>query len=100
MLSALDTFDIEEEPPLEWLIGERNGLYRLKYPESKYCELWNPQKELVHRGNELYCGYTQSIVTDADDGNWTFVFGIDGKILEDTTFQEIIVKKSKDTSLL
>jgi hypothetical protein len=98
MLSALGIFDTGEVPPKELMIGESIRLYRPGYPFSKYCELWNPQKEMVQR--ERICYYTQNIVTDADDGNWTFVFGIDGKILENTIVQEIIVKKSKGTSLL
>jgi len=98
MLSALSKFEFGKEPPQEWLIGERNTIYRPQYPYSKYCELWNPQKKMIQRG--LVCSYTQSTVTDADEGNWTFAFGIDGKLLEDTIVQEIIVKRSKGTSLL
>jgi hypothetical protein len=97
MLSALNTFDIGEKPPQEWVIGETRIL-SMYYPHSKYCELWNPQKKIVQR--ERNCFYTQETVTDADEGNWTFVFGINGKLLEDTTVQEIIVNKSKDTRLL
>jgi len=87
----LNTFDIGEEPPQEWVIGETKSISRPKYPYSKYCELWNPQKKMVQR--ESVCSYTQRFVTDADEGNWTFVFGIGGKILEDTIVQEIIVTK-------
>ena len=98
MLSALSIFDIEEEPPQDWVIGEAHSINSPQYPRRKYCELWNPQKKMIQSG--LNCSFTQSTVTDADEGNWTFAFGIDGKLLEDTIVQEIIVKRSKGTSLL
>jgi hypothetical protein len=61
---------------------------------TKYCEIWNPKKELVQRA----CSYTQNIVTDADEGNWTVVFGTDGKLTEETLVQEIDVRKSKENN--
>jgi len=87
----LNTFDTGEVPPQEWVIGESGTINRPRYPFSKYCELWNPQKKMVQ--HQQVCNYTQRPVTDADEGNWTFVFGIDGKLLEDTIIQEITVKK-------
>jgi hypothetical protein len=98
MLSALDTFDTGEDPQQEWWVGESEGLYKDPHPNKKYCEVWNPKKEMVHR--ESICNYTQSIVTDADDGNWTFVYGTHGKLLENTIVQKITVSKGKGTSLL
>lgn len=41
------------------------------------------------------CSYTQNIVTDADNGNWTFVIGKNGKLMEETFIQEIKVIKGK-----
>jgi hypothetical protein len=61
---------------------------------TKYCEIWNPKKELVQRA----CSYTQNIVTDADEGNWTFVFGIDGKLAEETLVLQIIVIKIEENN--
>jgi hypothetical protein len=98
MLSALSIFDIGQEPPHDWVIGEAHSINRPQYPRRKYCELWNPQKKMIQRG--LDCNFAPTFVTDADEGNWTFAFGIDGKLLEDTIVQEIIVKRSKGTSLL
>jgi hypothetical protein len=98
MLSALSKFEFGKEPPQEWLIGERNTIYRPQYPYSKYCELWKPQKKKIQR--ELDCNFAPTFVTDADEGNWTFAFGIYGKLLENKIVQEIIVKRSKGTSLL
>jgi hypothetical protein len=98
MLSALDTFDTGEEPPQEWWVGQKGSLNRQPHSQINYCEFWNPKKEMVQRGR--FCDYTQSIVTDADDGNWTFVYGMDGKLLEGTIVQEITVTEGKGTSLL
>jgi hypothetical protein len=71
----------------------------MSHPNSKYCELWNPRKELVQR-TLLSCGYAQRIVTDADNGNWTIVFGVNGKFSEESFTQEIKVIKGKETYLL
>jgi hypothetical protein len=98
MLSALNTFDTGNEPPEEWWVGESKTLRRLPYPRKTYCEIWNPQKERVPTSPN--CEYTQSTVTDADDGNWTFVYGTDVKLLEDRIVKKITVNKGKDTSLL
>jgi hypothetical protein len=98
MLSALAILETVMRPPVVWIIGERGTLGSTLYPYSKYCEIWNAQKEMVHRGS--VCGYTQDFVTEADNGNWTFVVGIDGKLLEERIVQEIIVTKSKGTRLL
>jgi hypothetical protein len=73
----------------------------MSHASSKYCELWNPREELVLRKLYPYpCDYTQHIVTDADNGNWTFVFGVNGKFSEDTFIQEIKVIKGKKNDLL
>jgi len=98
MLSALDTFDTGDETPKVWVVGNRNILNGPQSQYIKYCEVWNPQKKMVHR--DSVCRYTQEIVTDDNEGSWTFNFGIDGKLLEDKTLQEIKVEKSKGTSLL
>jgi hypothetical protein len=98
MLSALDTFDTGEKPPQEWWVGERKILSGQQYPYSKYCELWNPKKEMVQRNSD--CFYIKEIVNDNDDGNWTYVYGINGKVLEDTIVRKITVNKGKGTSLL
>ncbi|GFG31858.1 hypothetical protein Cfor_09172, partial [Coptotermes formosanus] len=87
----LDQINSGEIPAKEWLIGDTQALDIPKQPYSKYCEIWNPRKELVQRAS--VCNYTQNIVTDADEGNWTFVFGIDGKLTNETLVQEIDVKK-------
>jgi C1A family cysteine protease len=92
----LDQISSGEIPTKEWLIGDTQTLYLSKQPYSKYCELWNPRKELVQRAS--VCNYKQPFVTDADEGNWTFVFGIYGKLSEETLVQEIDVKKSKENN--
>jgi hypothetical protein len=71
----------------------------MSHTSSKYCELWNPKKELVQR-MVPYCAYTQPVVTDADEGNWTIVFGVDGKFSEESFTQEIKVIKGKQNCLL
>jgi hypothetical protein len=53
---------------------------------------------MVHHGE--FCDYTQDIVTEAHEGNWTFVYGIEGKLLEERIVQKIRVTKSKGTRLL
>jgi hypothetical protein len=91
--------DINTGDREEWFVGEKYNLYK-KISHSKYCELWNPKKEMVQRTSYEYCDYTHDFVTDADDGNWTFIFGINGKLSEETVVQEIQVKKSKENNLL
>lgn len=70
----------------------------MSQPNSKYCELWNPNNELVQR-SPSDCSYTQNIVTDADNGNWTIVFGMNGKLTEDKFIQKIKVIKGKENNL-
>jgi hypothetical protein len=73
----------------------------MTYRNYKYCEIWNTRQELVQRTiNPSYCEYLQPIVTDADEGNWTFVFGANGEISEESFTQEIKVMKGKRNDLL
>jgi hypothetical protein len=71
----------------------------MTHADIKYCEVRNPRKELVQRTSSG-CYYTQPIVTDADNGNWTFVFGVDGMFSEQSFTQEIKVIKGKENYLL
>lgn len=92
----LKNIDTRPRPPIEWIFGE-TGTVSMSRSNSKYCEIWNPNKELVQR--ELACNYTKDIVTDADNGKWTIVFGMNGKLTEDKFIQEIKVIKGKENSL-
>jgi hypothetical protein len=97
MFSALEDFDIGDQSSDIWWVGDENKtLYKPSYPHTNYCELWNPKNERVTGVSD--CRYTHKIVTDADAGDWKFVFGIKGKLLEDTIDKKIIVKKGKGTS--
>jgi len=87
--------------PVDWFFGGTETISGPQYPYSKYCEIWSPQNKMVQRGSgNPVCSYQQDVVTYVDEGNWTFVFGIDGKLFEDTIVKEVIIKKSKGTSLL
>jgi hypothetical protein len=90
---VLNVVDTLPTPPIEWTFG---GVGTLSKPQtnSKYCEIWNPNKQLVPHMPGA-CSYTQNIVTDADNGNWTFVIGKNGKLMEETFIQEIKVIKGK-----
>lgn len=90
-VTLLNNIDSTPRPPIEWPFGGE-GILSMSHTYSKYCEIRNPKKELVHR-QVTYCVYTQRIVTDADDGNWTIVFGVDGKFAEESFTQEIKVIK-------
>jgi hypothetical protein len=82
-----------------WWVGEKGReLNMTDYSHSKYYEVCNPKKEKACVQPD--CNYTKEIVTDTDNGNWTFLFGIDGKLMEDTIDKKIIVRKGKGTRLL
>jgi hypothetical protein len=99
MLSALENITIGEKDPQEWILGKEETLDLSTSLYTKYCKLWNPKKEMVQKTRT--CSYTQSPVTDADEGNWTFAYGIEGKLLEDIAVQEVtVIEKSKGKSLL
>ena len=98
MLSGLDTIITGEMNPKEWNFGKRESLTMPNQYQSQYCELWNPRKELVQQAT--VCTYTQEIVTDADEGNWTFVFGINGKLSEYRAVQKINVAKGKENNFI
>ena len=89
MLSELDEIDTGEKDPLTWILGEKGTLYDSTNQYIRHCELWNPKKEVVQSGP--FCSYTQNTVTDADEGNWTFVYRVEGKLLEDKAVQEVRV---------
>jgi hypothetical protein len=73
----------------------------MTYANYKYCEIWNARQELVQRKiYPSYCEDLEPIVTDADKGYWTFVFGVNGKISERSFTQEIKVMKGKRNDLL
>jgi hypothetical protein len=93
IFSALDEINTGPNPLLIWRFGEQGTLSMTTQP-TKYCEIWNPKKELVQRA----CNYTQNIVTDADRGDWTFVFGIDGKLKNETLVQRVAVLESKENN--
>jgi hypothetical protein len=98
MFSGLDTIITGETNPEVWDFGKQGSLIMPNLQHSQYCELWNPRKELVQQAR--VCIYTQEIVTDADEGNWTFVFGINGKLSEDRAVQKIIVTKGKENNFI
>jgi hypothetical protein len=97
-LSVLEDIDTGPRLPIEWTFG-KSGTVSMSQPNSKYCELWNPKKERVQLVTSG-CNYTQHVVTDVDDGNWTIVFGMNGKLSEETCIQRIIVTKGKETNSL
>ncbi|XP_033610839.1 uncharacterized protein LOC111873065 isoform X3 [Cryptotermes secundus] len=90
-VTPLSSINTRPRPPIEWPFGGP-GSVSMSHANSKYCELWNPRKELVQH-TLSGCNYVQSIVTDADNGNWTFVFGVNGKFSEESFTQEIKVIK-------
>jgi len=92
----LDTFDIGEMPPQTWRIGQTGSLSSPYFPHSRHCELWNPRMEMVQHGH--FCNFTQSIVTNADIGNWKFVFGVNGRLLEDAIVQPVTVSEEENFS--
>jgi hypothetical protein len=95
---VLKDIDTRPPPPIEWIYGQA-GTVSMSQSHSKYCEIWNPNNELVQRRMYTSCSYTRSFVTGADNGNWTIVFGMDGKLTEDKFIQKIEVIKGKEYNL-